>query len=94
MGWARSTGRKTRGSIAPWLTFGPGVNIFPIWSPDDKRVVFASNRKGPLDLYQRKSSGFQYDVSADGNRFLINTLEEDKQASSITVVQNWTGELG
>jgi hypothetical protein len=37
--------------------------------------------------------GFQYDVSADGNRFLINTLEEDQQATSITVVQNWTAEL-
>ncbi|HEY3124050.1 MAG TPA: hypothetical protein VGK70_08280, partial [Thermoanaerobaculia bacterium] len=36
--------------------------------------------------------GFQYDVSPDGNRFLINTLEEDRQASSITVVQNWMGE--
>jgi hypothetical protein len=32
-------------------------------------------------------------VSSDGNRFLINTLEEDKQSSSITVVQNWMAGL-
>jgi eukaryotic-like serine/threonine-protein kinase len=238
--WIHDLGRR----VSTRLTFGPGVNIFPIWSPDDERVVFASNRKGPLDLYQRRASGtgqdepllsssttsrfptdwsgktgliafytalpaadiwtlsvaerkatpflatlfnegspqfspdgrwmayasaesgtvevfvqtfpasggkwqistaggshprwrrdgkelyfiaadstlmaveiatgsgfaagtpkplfrtqiklldigFQYDVSPDGNRFLINTLEEDKQASSISVVQNWMGE--
>ena len=238
--WIHDLGRR----VSSRLTFGPGVNIFPIWSPDDERVVFASNRKGPLDLYLRAASGtgqdevllpsettprfptdwsgatgriafftavpaadiwtfsvaerkatpflatpfnegspqfspdgrwmayssaesgtvetfvqtfppsggkwqistaggsyprwrrdgkeiyyiapdntlmavevatasgfaagtpkplfrtqvklmdigFQYDVSPDGNRFLINTLEEDKQASSITVVQNWMGE--
>ena len=239
--WIHDLGRR----VSTRLTFGPGVNIFPIWSPDDERVVFASNRKGPLDLYQRRASGtggdepllssattsrfptdwsaetgliafytslptadiwtlsvaerkatpflatsfnegspqfspdgrwmayasaesgtvevfaqafpasggkwqistaggsyprwrrdgkelyyiapdsvlmavdvatgagfeagtpkplfrtqvklmdigFQYDVSSDGNRFLINTLEEDKQSSSITVVQNWMAEL-
>jgi hypothetical protein len=37
--------------------------------------------------------GFQYDVSPDGGRFLINMLEEDQQTTSITVVQNWTAEL-
>jgi hypothetical protein len=31
----------------------------------------------------------QYDVSADGRRFLVNTLAEDDKADAITVVQNW-----
>jgi serine/threonine protein kinase len=39
------------------LTFGPGVNIFPVWSPDDTRIVFASNRGGAHDLYQTSASG-------------------------------------
>jgi Tol biopolymer transport system component len=39
------------------FTFDGGIDISPIWSPDGNRVVFASNRKGHLDLYQKASSG-------------------------------------
>ncbi len=39
------------------FTFGPAVNIFPVWSPDDSRIVFASNRRVMADLYQRATSG-------------------------------------
>jgi serine/threonine protein kinase len=39
------------------FTFGPAVNIFPVWSPDDSRIVFASNRRGMHELYQRATSG-------------------------------------
>ena len=28
----------------------------PVWSPDGSRIVFASNRKGHFDLYEKKSS--------------------------------------
>ncbi len=35
----------------------------------------------------------QYDVSPDGQRFLINTLLEEDDASSITLVLNWFEEL-
>ncbi len=43
--------------VSTRLTFGPAVNLFPIWSPDDSRIVFASNRKGFHDLYQKMASG-------------------------------------
>jgi len=33
--------------------------------------------------------GFQYDVSPDGRRFLINTLAEEDKSDAITIVQNW-----
>jgi eukaryotic-like serine/threonine-protein kinase len=39
------------------LTFGPAVNIFPVWSPDDTEIVFASNRKVMHDLYRKRTSG-------------------------------------
>jgi eukaryotic-like serine/threonine-protein kinase len=44
------------------LTFGPALNSRPIWSPDGKRIVFQSNRKGPFDLYVRQLSGAEGDT--------------------------------
>jgi serine/threonine protein kinase len=39
------------------ITFGPGVNVYPVWSPDDTRIAFASNRSGAHGLYQTSASG-------------------------------------
>ena len=39
------------------------------------------------------TSGYQYDVTADGQRFLVNTSVEQKVSSPITVVLNWTAGL-
>ena len=39
------------------LTFAPGVDSYPIWSPDDTRIVFSSDRKNPGDLYEKSSAG-------------------------------------
>jgi len=36
---------------------------------------------------------FTYDVSRDGQRFLINTRVERTQASPMSVVLNWPAEL-
>ena len=35
----------------------------------------------------------QYDVSADGQRLLVNTLVEEQDTTPITLVQNWFEEL-
>ncbi len=43
--------------ISSRLTFDPANDLSPVWSPDGSRVVFASNRDGPLNLYQKLSSG-------------------------------------
>jgi Tol biopolymer transport system component/predicted Ser/Thr protein kinase len=37
--------------------------------------------------------GYEYDVSADGQRFLINTIPEQATSAPITVVLNWTAGL-
>jgi eukaryotic-like serine/threonine-protein kinase len=39
------------------FTFGQGSAVDTIWSPDGRRVVFASNRKGAFDLYEKPADG-------------------------------------
>ena len=46
----------TRG-LRTRFTFGAEDTRMPIWSPDGSRVVFDSNRKGHIGLYQRAASG-------------------------------------
>jgi len=46
-----------RGTPARRLTFDPGDDFNPLWSPDSQRIIFSSNRKGHRDLYQKASSG-------------------------------------
>jgi hypothetical protein len=39
------------------FTFGQGSNVWTIWSPDGKRVVFTSNRNGTQNLYEKPADG-------------------------------------
>lgn len=39
------------------FTFDPADDLGTTWSPDGRRLVFASNRKGPLDLYLKPADG-------------------------------------
>jgi Tol biopolymer transport system component len=59
--------------VSTRFTSVPSDNIFPIWSPDDSRIVFESNRKGSDDLYQKVSSGTGNDEEflAQEDRLLV-----------------------
>ena len=35
------------------LTFESGRDIFPVWSPDGRRLVFSSSREGAMNLFSR-----------------------------------------
>jgi len=39
------------------LTFDPGFDVVPIWSPDASRLVFSSNWGEHVDLYMKNSDG-------------------------------------
>ncbi len=39
------------------LTFNPGLNQDPVWSPDGKRIVYTSSQKINFRLYQKSADG-------------------------------------
>ena len=45
------------------LTFDPGADSFPKWSPSGKEVVFSSNRAGNVDIFSRAADGSTEPVS-------------------------------
>jgi dipeptidyl aminopeptidase/acylaminoacyl peptidase len=61
----------------------------------DVRPAATLSVGGPQRLFQLNTSfrNLGYDVSADGQRFLINGLREDIPDTPITVVLNWWAEL-
>jgi Tol biopolymer transport system component len=87
-----------------WPRWRPdGTEIFYV-APDTSLMVAAVNGKGASfevgavrSLFEtRAMTGlrYPYDVSADGQRFLINTLRDQTTTfAPITVVLNWTAGL-
>ena len=45
------------GRVPARLTSDAALDNSPVWSPDGARIVFSSNRKGVLDLYQTSADG-------------------------------------
>lgn len=77
------------GEGATRFTFDPGNDQFGVWSPDGRRLVWASNRSGTFDLYEKDAaqaggdtlvfSSDQYkfptDWSPDGRFILFRTID-------------------
>jgi len=59
------------------LTFGPGLDGLPRWTPDGRRIVFSSNRAGPLNLFSIASDG-------SGPIERLTTSNSDQWVNSIT----------
>jgi TolB protein len=62
------------GSKVHRLTWSPGLDIRPSWSPDGKRIVFTSNRDGNYEIYMMNADG-------TGLRRITNNLEKDDYAT-------------
>jgi TolB protein len=39
------------------LTNHPGMDYWPVWSPDGKQIAFTSNRSGNYDLFLMNADG-------------------------------------
>jgi Tol biopolymer transport system component/DNA-binding winged helix-turn-helix (wHTH) protein len=59
IGAARGTGERGASPAGPiWqLTFSPGWQGEPTWSPDGRMVAFSSNRSGNLDIWVQTVNG-------------------------------------
>ena len=82
----------TRRPVREKLTTDPVDALFPVWLTDGSRIVFASARDGPWNLYSRSTSGrggeelfysaptprqkYPLDVTRDG-RFLLFLGDQD-----------------
>src|SRR5262249_1798004 len=74
--------------VASRLTFGVG-DFTPVWSPDGRRITFASNREGRMNLYWKASTGesdedplvksnvpkFPFSWSNDGHLIVYGSLD-------------------
>ena len=90
--WTYDLARKT----LTRLTFAPGFDGYPLWSPDDSRILFASDRKNPSDLYEKSSAGtgeekpvfasesvkLPFGWSADGRNLVFDMYDAKKPKSS------------
>ena len=81
------------------LTTHPSINFAPFWSPTSDRVVFASNRGGGINLYEKAANGTEPDklllasedskfpnqCSRDG-RFVVSSVNDPKTKVDIWVL--------
>ena len=50
---------ETARGVASRFTFDPAFDANANWSPDGSRILFRSNRQGPMDLYLKPSGGVE-----------------------------------
>src|SRR5215831_6731619 len=81
------------------FTFDPAVDWLPVWSPDGSKILFASNREGDFNLYQKPTTGAGKEVlllktdlsksptdwSADG-RYILYTVNDPKTKLDLWVL--------
>jgi len=72
------------------LTFDPGVDTFPVWTPDSHRIVFSSQSGGALNLWWKAANEtgpaeqlttspnnqWPTSVSADGRQIVLTELTQ------------------
>ncbi len=89
----------TRG-VRTRFTFDQGVEDYPIWSPDGSHIIYSSDKKGHMDIYQKAVNGeggeellfestldkYPTDWSSDGRFLLYYTIGHPKTKSDVWVL--------
>jgi len=87
-GWRGRWTRDGRGIVFEGLDgqiMAVEVTLTPTFSAGAPEALF--------DPHLREGLGPQYDVTLDGNRFLVNQSVEQPAVEPLTLVLNWTSEL-
>ncbi|HEV2488891.1 MAG TPA: protein kinase [Candidatus Acidoferrales bacterium] len=63
--------------ISTRLTFSPGIDAAPCWSPDGKTIAFLSNSSGQLHLYQKAADG-----TGSTSPLVVDNAEENNPSFS------------
>jgi Tol biopolymer transport system component len=81
--WIREPSR----SATTRLTFNPSLDTAPIWSPDGKQILFASNRKVGFYLYLKNSDGSGSEQAAAdlGTHSQVNAWDWSRDGKHILV---------
>jgi hypothetical protein len=100
--WSYHTGRR----LWDRLTFDPGDDILPLWSPDGSRIVFGSRRGSDMNLYWKLVSAppgseelllstsqikFPMDWSADGRFLLVGDSGVGKSELGLELISRGHG---
>src|SRR5215475_2796059 len=94
--WIRDLIRGTQSRF----TFDASTSITHVWTPDEKRIVFASDTTGHLNLYWKASDGtgkeepllssasdkYADDVSPDGRYLLYEDYGQDSAWSELWIL--------
>jgi Tol biopolymer transport system component/tRNA A-37 threonylcarbamoyl transferase component Bud32 len=61
------------------LTFDPTIDRYPVWTPDSKRIIFASDRAGPANLYWQAAdnTGTVERLTQSGNLQMATSISPD-----------------
>jgi eukaryotic-like serine/threonine-protein kinase len=62
--WVYDLKRESRSQF----TFGSSADTVPVWSPDGKQILFASDHNGHADLYRKTVGG------SEGERLLLESV--------------------
>jgi serine/threonine protein kinase len=90
----------SRGGVRTRFTFGTGVEDYAVWSPDGSRIIYCSDKKGHLDIYQKAFNGaggeelllesesdkYTTDVSSDGRFLLYYTAGDPKTKTDVWIL--------
>jgi Tol biopolymer transport system component len=83
--------------VASRFTTDPASDTYPVWSPDDKEIIFTSTRRGPYNLFRMRATGGPAELiqAADHNQLARDwspygkLLVYEDRASSVSTYHMW-----